>query len=337
MEFRFLKKYEKNAITLLPNDVFYKRYRVVGNAILNFAGGIEGRLFLNEITYRQKFDDLFLNNLIICDYNELEEEVKSWLNCGVRPEHINIATKIFFDIYINEANLQKYYSEEELIELHSNIDRIVLLFNKSCGKLFDFEYVDYKFIEEKYNQFKPTGLGFSLITSSTSNALLYQAMNAREVNKQITQNIYEKNQLINEYVSEKAEERFNELLKIYETFSSDLINNLEKSIKLLEEMKKKCSKKDLKNEEIQKELRHKQNEEKNIKLLEELKKSDKLYAEILKEKESPALKEKRKIAIAVPFSLTCCCAFLAITIPSPGIFCILLVLIIITVILFKKL
>lgn len=337
MEFRFLKKYEKSAITYLPNDVFYKRWRIVGNEILNFAGGIEGTLFLKEITYREKFDDLFLKNLIICDYNELEEEVTSWLNCGVRPEHINIATKIFFDTYINEANLHKYYSEEELIELHSDIDRIVLLFNKSCGELFDCEYIDYKFIEEKYNQFKPTGLGFSLITSSTSNALLYQAMNAREVNKQITQNIYEKNQLINEYVSEKAEERFNELLKIYETFSSDLINNIEKSLKLLEEMKKKCSKKDLKNEEIQKELRHKQNEEKNIKLLEELKKADKLYAELLKEKESPALKEKRKMAFAVIFPLNLMWVFLSIVIPSPLMFCSLLASIIITVILFKKL
>ena len=89
-------------------------------------------------------------------------------------------------------------------------------------------------------------------------------------------------------------------------------------------------------EEIQKELRHKQNEEKNIKLLEELKKSDKLYAELLKADVSPALKEKIKMAFGIVGSLNFMWLFLAITIPSPATFCILLVSIIITVVLFKK-
>lgn len=278
MKFRFIKGYNKSAITYLPKEVFDQKYNIVVKEILTDLGGVEeGKAFLHEWKYRNKFDELFLKNLIVYDYDKLSDEVKEWLACGIRPEHINLALIIYFNTYIDEFNLHKYYSEEELIDLVSNINNCVSHFNQASAKLYECKYNDYSYITEQYDKYNPSGLGFGLITTSASKALLFQALNASTVDKQIGQNARAKRYAVSQYADSKANQRTIHLSSLYNNFREDLLKEIDNSLKLFEKMKKKCSKKDLESEEIKKRTRLEENFKKETLLLDELNTSDKIF------------------------------------------------------------
>lgn len=297
MEFRFVKGYKKTAITYLPKEVFEQKYQVLVKEILNDLGGVEeGKIFLQEWKYRNKFDELFLKNLIICDYDQLSDEIAEWVMCGIRPEQIILALIMHFNTYIDELNLHKYYSEEELHKLFNEINNNVIKFNQECAELYQCKYNDYNYIAEQYDKYKPTGLGFNLITTSASKALLFQSLNASTVDKQIGQNARAKRYAISQYADSKANERYTQVSKLYNDFARFVLNEIDNSLKLLKKMKKKCTKADILNEEKKKQLRHHENENKKVKMIEEMRESDSLYKQVLKESEPETLRNAKEFA-----------------------------------------
>lgn len=127
--------------------------------------------------------------LISSKKEDILNEVNNLFENNIRPELISEAICKKCDELSNselEVLIKRVYNI-----FNNNIDSIVSNIRTQQKSSSDYLYEQYK------NSPNPKGLGFDIITNSTSPALLYQAMNRHEVEKELkNQRISYKNSVV---------------------------------------------------------------------------------------------------------------------------------------------
>lgn len=159
---------------------------LVINTSLDKGNVYEAHAALHEFEARKNEKELLL---VSSKKEDIINEVNNLFENNIRPELISKAIYKKCNDLSNsnlETLIKKAYNK-----FNDNIDSIVNNIRIQQKNSSDYLYEQYK------NSPDPKGLGFDIITNSTSHAVLYQAMNIRKVEKELkNQRVSYKNSVV---------------------------------------------------------------------------------------------------------------------------------------------
>lgn len=218
---------------LAPNESFSRLYTRFMSKFLTLKNyeqtesvNAECKALLKESKIRESFIENYKCKKM--NQGELFSEIDLWIAERVRPEVIQ---KRLFECLEMITNSK---TDEEKAKILAPIIEATLIFNSGYFKYMDdkdgWEEMTRSIAEKQYNNISVKGLGFGLITSSVSNAVLFSAMDTLEKHKQIrnqTSAIWSKT---NSIEKKQADELYKKIMELYR---QDYKNKIREAIELV--------------------------------------------------------------------------------------------------------